>query len=72
MRPHYSGPLSRAFWKRVNALKGEPERRSLYTAGVLLQNMESDVLRYLKNAEAMQPRKGRGAARELLSGRRPE
>ena len=46
----YSGPHSREFWRRVNALP--PDARDvLYACGVLLQNLEHSVLRFLSNAE---------------------
>ena len=46
----YSGPNSKAFWHRVSKLDGF-EHGSLYTAGILLQEMESRVLGWLDNAE---------------------
>jgi len=47
MAPHYSGPKSRAFWRRVNALKGK-DWRAAYTIGVMLQNMEHSALSFLE------------------------
>lgn len=47
----YSGPKSTAFWKRVDGLKHVEDRRSLYSCGVLLQNMEENVLHWLDAAE---------------------
>ena len=49
--PHYSGKLSVEFWRRVNTSTGSPTREVLYYAGVLLQEMESRVLRWLADAE---------------------
>jgi len=53
--PQYSGPNSEEFWNRVNALPecGPLTRGELYTAGVLLQNMEGTVLNWLAMAEDM-------------------
>jgi hypothetical protein len=48
---HYSGSLSTDFWARVNVLP-ELEKRELYFAGVLLQNMEESVLKALASAES--------------------
>ena len=48
LEPRYSGDHSRAFWRRVNAL---PEKHSLYLCGVMLQEMEGRVLRWLQQAE---------------------
>ncbi len=50
MRPHYSGALSTKFWKSVHALP-EPDKSTLYALGCVLQNVESDVLRWLRVAE---------------------
>ncbi len=50
--PVYSGKLSRRFWHRVNRLP-ETRKRECYIAGVLLQNMEGDVLRLLDNNETL-------------------
>lgn len=46
----YSGHNSVGFWKRVSALEPD-EKRAIYTAGVMLQNMEEYVLRILETAE---------------------
>lgn len=51
-RPHYSGTLSKPFWRRVNALP-EHRRHALYLCGVLLQELESRVLAWLKQEKAM-------------------
>lgn len=50
LRKHYSGNLSREFWERVNRLD-QPHRAEMYSCGVLLQNMEETVLRWLEYAE---------------------
>lgn len=56
---HYSGPGSAKFWERVNRLPDD-ERPNLYTAGVLLQNMEETILKWLDNAERRgSPHKGK-------------
>lgn len=49
--PVYSGPKSKEFWARVAALS-EKERHTMYSCGVLLQNMEESVLGWLQQAEA--------------------
>lgn len=46
----YAGDASRSFWNRVNRLKGE-DHVVLYALGCVLQNLESDVLLRLRNAE---------------------
>lgn len=46
----YSGPRSVKFWDRVNALPA-PRRWELYSCGVLLQELEARVLRWLREAE---------------------
>jgi len=47
---HYSGQNSEGFWERVNRFKGI-RHDALYTLGVVLQNLESDVLHKLGLAE---------------------
>jgi len=47
---HYSGQNSEVFWERVNRFK-EVQHDALYTLGVVLQNLESDVLHMLELAE---------------------
>ena len=59
LKPHYSGALSTEFWRRVNALSDQ--QAELYACGVLLQNMEGDVLRWLAGAEAKEAQRGRDA-----------
>jgi len=43
----YSGDRSIRFWDLVNNLPDDGAQEALYFAGVLLQNMEEDVLRVL-------------------------
>jgi hypothetical protein len=47
MKPHYSGPNSMKFWKRINKLSGA-RNDAAYTLGVVLQNLERDVLRLIE------------------------
>lgn len=44
---HYSGDHSTTFWRLVNAIEDESRRDVLYSAGVLLQEMESRILGWL-------------------------
>lgn len=46
----YSGEQSKQFWKRINALPNEADRQELYSLGVMLQNMESFVLKQLNSS----------------------
>lgn len=59
----YSGEESHGFWKRVNSLPSE-EKRVMYACGVLLQNMEEDVLRWLVTAEIDAAREKREARKK--------
>lgn len=43
LKTHYSGKLSIKFWRQINKTK-LPRRRELYTLGVILQNIENDIL----------------------------
>lgn len=52
MNRHYSGHLSREFWRRVNALP-EPFRDDLYGMGCLIQDYEYRLLKKLERAEKM-------------------
>lgn len=52
-KPRYSGPRSKAFWRRVNGLGDDVESAVLYALGCELQNLEERVMRRLKNAESM-------------------
>ena len=47
---HYSGEQSKEFWERVWWLK-DPAFSVVYSAGVILQEIESRVLTWLINAE---------------------
>jgi hypothetical protein len=51
MEPHYSGQASHEFWARINIDLLDEDRDVLYALGCVLQNIEEDVLRRLKNAE---------------------
>lgn len=51
MTPHYSGKISEEFWRRINALP-DAQRGEAYALGVVLQNVESDVLRMISSLEA--------------------
>ena len=55
---HYSGDgdSSRQFWGRVNGLP-EPDCCHVYELGCILQELESRVLRALRDAEAKDMRK---------------
>lgn len=46
--PIYSGPQSKKFWNRINALPSR-KRDEAYSLGVLLQETESTALRLLNN-----------------------
>lgn len=62
-RAHYSGNLSRGFWKQVNSLPDHQQAQA-YMLGVILQNVEGDVLRILANltreVSNTRRRKGKG------------
>ena len=45
--PHYSGPRSHAFWRKVNRLP-EHQRGEIYTLGVVLQRIEDMILRMIE------------------------
>ena len=47
--PHYSGPLSKDFWLRVDGL-GQRDHDVVYALGVALQHLESFVLQMLNSA----------------------
>ncbi len=51
LRDKYAGPLSVAFWKRVNAIKDRQEQLEVYKLGCLLQNAEHRALARLHEAE---------------------
>jgi hypothetical protein len=48
LTPKYSDVESEEFWKYVNSLD-QPEQSEMYLAGVLLQNMEEQILHLLNN-----------------------
>lgn len=50
LKTRYSGPKSQKFWDTVNALP-EPYKSEMYSCGVLLQNMEERVLKWLEHAQ---------------------
>lgn len=57
-RPAYSGARSRPFWARVKALPAS-HRHQLYSCGVLLQQLEAQVLNWLDDAEVVAARRKR-------------
>ncbi len=58
---HYSGKRSKRFWSRVNALP-ESSSSTLYYSGVLLQDMEWRVLKWLELAEDERDQRHAGKA----------
>jgi len=52
LRPHYSGKLSKPFWNKVNKLRREGNEK-FYGYGILLQDMESTILTWIHNNEAI-------------------
>jgi hypothetical protein len=53
MKAKYSGDKSTDFWVRINAVRGDVGH-SLYSLACDLQDLESEVLGILKEAEAGQ------------------
>lgn len=51
VRYRYSGKSSSTFWDIVNSLEGA-DRQEMYALGCVLQNVEEDVLRTLRNIDA--------------------
>jgi len=51
VRYRYSGKSSSTFWDIVNGLKGA-DRQEMYALGCVLQNVEEDVLRTLRNIDS--------------------
>jgi len=47
LKPKYSGKLSHKFWDLVNSLPEGGPQESVYFAGVLLQDIEAQVLKAL-------------------------
>ena len=52
LKSHYSGVDSVPFWQRVNLLKGK-DRDSAYLLGVVLQDVEEKVLRFIRVYESL-------------------
>lgn len=50
IKSKYSGKESKKFWKIINNDLGIIERNELYSLGVCLQNLESFVLKRLKES----------------------
>lgn len=50
LKHRYSGDKSTKFWDVVNSIENEADKQELYSLGVVLQNLESYVLRQLYNA----------------------
>ena len=48
LRPQYSGDNSIKFWRKVNKTKLRRKREQLYMLGVILQNVEHDILRQME------------------------
>lgn len=46
-KAHYSGNKSRGFWLEISKIKNQKERDLLYSAGVMLQEFESTVLKIM-------------------------
>jgi hypothetical protein len=51
LKPKYSGKESTKFWDEINAIKNHEEWDKAYTLGVVLQNIEADILRFLKQIQ---------------------
>lgn len=49
---HYSGNHSKRFWDRVNKLPRNEGGDTAYMLGVVLQELEERVLKYLEQSEA--------------------
>lgn len=58
VEPRYSGAGSRAFWERLNAVRG-PAYRFLYVLAVSIQDIEVHLFRLLEDAEREQEGGGR-------------
>jgi len=46
--PRYSDKYSHKFWRQINSLVGK-DQEFAYTMGVLLQNIEEDILRMINS-----------------------
>lgn len=44
LTPKYSGKESTKFWKQINTIKNEHKRNEAYTLGVVLQNIEENII----------------------------
>lgn len=51
MKPKYSGKESKKFWDKINKIKDPASHSEAYSLGVVLQNVESDILRLIKIAQ---------------------
>lgn len=47
MTPKYSGEESKGFWELVKSIKNRRDHDAAYMLGVILQNLEGDVLNEL-------------------------
>jgi hypothetical protein len=47
----YSGNHSKRFWDRVKKLKNESDHQAAYMFGVVLQELEERVLKFLEQTE---------------------
>ena len=47
LRQRYSGKLSLEFWRRITAIKDIDKHNTLYSLGVVLQDLETVILRNL-------------------------
>lgn len=52
LKRHYSGNHSKRFWDRVNKIPRNEHGETAYMLGVVLQEVELRVLRYLEQVEA--------------------
>lgn len=55
LQSHYSGAQSVAFWKEINRFRGTAKHEELYRLGVLLQNIEGDILRQIEIIRKVKP-----------------
>ena len=44
MKCKYSGKRSKKFWKKINTIENYNKQEACYALGVVLQNVESDIL----------------------------
>jgi hypothetical protein len=45
--PMYGGKHSKAFWNKIAAIKNKAKHDHCYSLGVILQNVEGDILRLM-------------------------